>query len=208
MDLTPDPYPDWERLEEYTFGVAGAVGGWMTQLLGLHDPELLECAHALGHAMQLTNILRDVGEDLARGRVYLPLELLEAHGLEPGDLRAIRERGRPGARCLPPRPGRADGPRRRVVRPRLAGHPPPPPWFRRPVAVAAEAYRGIHREVRRNDYDNLRRRAHTSLPAKLALGAVGGLVRGHVRSAVDSRLAWRLFEPSSDRGWDRASACA
>ncbi|MDX1494107.1 MAG: polyprenyl synthetase family protein, partial [Longimicrobiales bacterium] len=62
MDLAPRRYESWEELERYTFGVAGAVGGWMTQLFGLHDPELLERAHALGHGMQLTNIARDVGE--------------------------------------------------------------------------------------------------------------------------------------------------
>jgi phytoene synthase len=177
MDLAPTRYSDWERLEEYTFGVAGAVGGWMTQLFGLPEPDLLECAHALGHAMQLTNILRDVGEDLDRGRVYLPLSLLEAHGLDADDLRAIRVGGGPipdaYRRALDALMARADGWYARA----WPGIRRLPPWFRRPTAVAAEAYRGIHREVRRNGYDNLRLRAHTSLPAKIAL-AVGGLVRG------------------------------
>jgi phytoene synthase len=176
MDLAPAPYPDWERLEEYTFGVAGAVGGWITQLLGLADDDLLECAHALGHAMQLTNILRDVGEDLDRGRVYLPLSLLEAHGLDADDLRAFRAGGdpmpQPYRRVLDLLMARADGWYARA----WPGIRLLPPWFRRPVAVAAQAYRGIHREVRRNGYDNLRLRAHTSLAAKIVLAA-GGLVR-------------------------------
>ena len=51
-----------------------------------------------------------------------------------------------------------------------------PGFFRRPVAAAAAAYRGIHREVRKNGYDNLRRRAHTSTVTKLVLAA-GGLLR-------------------------------
>lgn len=173
MDVTPVPYPDWDRLEAYTFGVAGAVGGWMTQLFDLDDPELLECAHALGHAMQLTNIVRDVGEDLERGRLYLPVALLQAHGLD----RAVLERVRSG--CLP-----IPDAYRRVLDAVMVradawyaqawpGIRRLPAWYRRPVAVAAEAYRGIQREVRRQGYDNLRWRAHTSLGTKLVLAARG-----------------------------------
>ena len=179
MDLSPAPFADWARLEAYTFGVAGAVGGWMTQLFGLDDPELLDAAHALGHAMQLTNIVRDVGEDLARGRLYLPLHLLEAHGLDRAALEALRLAPRPlpeaYRRVVDAVMARADG---------WYAHAWPgirrlPPWFRRPVAVAAEAYRGIQREVRRAGHDNLRRRAHTSFPVKLVLAS-----RGLARAAV------------------------
>ena len=53
------------------------------------------------------------------------------------------------------------------------GIPTLPPFFRAPVAVAANVYRGIHREILRNDYDNLGRRASTSLPRKVLLGARG-----------------------------------
>ena len=179
MDLAPTPYPDWERLETYTFGVAGAVGGWMTQLFGLGDPELLECAHALGHAMQLTNIVRDVGEDLERGRLYLPLELLAAHGLDHDALEAMRAGSSPISesyrRVLDAVMVRADTWYARA----WPGIRRLPAWFRRPVAVAAETYRGIQREVRRGEYDNLRRRAHTSLPTKLAL-ASRGLARARI----------------------------
>ena len=62
----------WADLERYTFGVASAVGGWMSQLFGIDNAEQLERAHALGHAMQLTNIARDVVEDAKMGRRYLP----------------------------------------------------------------------------------------------------------------------------------------
>lgn len=179
MDLEPRPFADWTHLEEYTFGVAGAVGGWMSQLLGVTDPWMLECAHALGHGMQLTNILRDVGEDLEMGRVYLPESLLRAHGLEVEALCEARESGAAPSQAyrdaLDELMARADGWYARA----WPGIRRLPSWFGRPVAVAAEAYRGIHREVRRNGYDNLRRRAHTSLPAKVARGAVALLrVRG------------------------------
>jgi phytoene synthase len=173
LDLSRARYADWEELESYTFGVAAAVGGWITQLFGFRDPELLERAHALGHALQLTNIVRDVGEDLARDRVYLPLRLLEAHGLDEGRLRAL-------ARGSGPLPSaykaavedlmaRADAWYDRA----WPGIQALPGWYRRPVAVAAEAYRGIHQEVRRAGHDNLRRRAATGLSTKVLRGAAG-----------------------------------
>ena len=181
MDLTRSNYPGWAELEEYTFGVAGAVGGWITQLFGLDDEALLQQAHALGHGMQLTNILRDVGEDWQRGRVYLPLSVLEAHGLSAGCLGLFLEDEAPVPLAY-----------RRVVEDVMAraeayydeawpGILALPGWYRRPVAVAAQAYRGIHREIVRNGYDNLRRRARTSLSTKIAL-ASGALVRSHVRA--------------------------
>ncbi len=172
-DLSPEPYPDWARLETYTFGVAGAVGGWMCQLLGFRDPVLLSCAHALGHAMQLTNILRDVGEDLAVGRVYLPGVLLDAYGLSAEELDPLRHGPRPlilaYKDAMDELMARADGWYARA----WPGIRRLPPWFARPVAVAAEAYRGIHQEVRRNGYDNLLLRAHTSRFRKVVLGAAG-----------------------------------
>jgi 15-cis-phytoene synthase len=78
-------------LEEYGYYVAGSVGLMLLPLLRAHAPideELRESAVALGVAMQLTNILRDVGEDLDHGRVYLPLDVLEAAAYPPARLRA------------------------------------------------------------------------------------------------------------------------
>jgi len=173
MDLDRARYGDWSELEAYTFGVAGAVGGWLTQGFGLHDRSLLECAHALGHAMQLTNIARDVGEDARQGRVYLPATLLERHGLSADDLAPFLEPGAPLPDAWPGLMeellGRADAYYARA-RPGIRALPG---WYRRPVAAAATAYRGIHSEIRRNGYDNLHRRAHTSGPRKVSLAALG-----------------------------------
>ncbi len=176
MDLVPWAYRDWDDLEAYTFGVAGAVGGWMSQLFAVHDPEMLEQAHALGHAMQLTNIVRDVGEDWRMGRCYLPQELLSSHGITVGDLAALVS----GA--VPVTPAwqavmedvmdRADA-WYDLAWPGIRGLPSS---FRRPVAVAAAAYQGIHDEVRRNRWNNLNRRAVTSRSRKAVLG-LGGLRR-------------------------------
>jgi phytoene synthase len=173
MDLRPRRYADWTELSRYTFCVAGAVGGWMTHLFGIRDPDTLARAHALGHAMQLTNILRDVGEDLDLGRVYLPTALLARHGLDVEELTEWRRSAQP----LPERYAAAMREMIAAAETRyeaaLPGIRRLPPSFRRPVAVAAAAYRGIHDEVRRNDFDNLRRRAHTSLARKALLGARG-----------------------------------
>lgn len=176
MDLTGARFEDWPELEEYTFGVAGAVGGWMTQLFGIHEEDLLLRAHALGHAMQLTNIARDVGEDLARGRLYLPAQLLVAHSLTEAEL--VQLAAGPG----PVSPAyremmetllrRADA----YYDQAWPGIRALPGWYRRPVAVAAEAYRGIHDVVRAQGYDTLRRRASTGMGSKLVLAA-SGLVR-------------------------------
>jgi phytoene synthase len=173
MDLQPRIYETWAELERYTFGVAGAVGGWMTQLFGLSDPELLERAHALGHGMQLTNIARDVGEDWQRGRVYLPSELLQEHGIPIDALGRMADEEEPITDAY-----------RSAVRELMAradayyevawpGIRALPSFFRRPAAAAASAYRGIHREIRRNDYDNLTRRAHTSTARKMLLAGAG-----------------------------------
>ncbi len=172
MDVVGRSFENWADLERYTFGVAGAVGGWMTQLFGIQDPDVLARAHSLGHGMQLTNILRDVGEDLGRGRLYLPRELLTRHGVTRSALEALR-----GSRDPVPT-SHADAMEELIAAADAhyahawPGIPALPGFFRRPVAAAASAYRGIHDEVRRNRYDNLRLRAHTSLGRKLTLSAL------------------------------------
>jgi len=88
-DLASDRrFQTWENdLETYTWNVACAVGLVSVRLFGCTDlPAAERYATALGHALQLTNILRDVGEDLAQGRVYLPLQDLAACGYTEADL--------------------------------------------------------------------------------------------------------------------------
>lgn len=173
MDLEPGHYRTLEELEVYTYRVASVVGGWITELFGLHDPRLLQRAYSLGHAMQLTNILRDVGEDWRRGRLYLPLDRLEAHGVTREGLDGLARRGTVPAgyaELTEELIGVAD---RHYAR-AFEAIPCLPTFYRRPVAVAARVYQGIHDEIRRNGYDNGSRRAHTSLIRKLRLG-FGGL---------------------------------
>ncbi|MBL8910849.1 MAG: phytoene/squalene synthase family protein, partial [Archangium sp.] len=88
MDLTKHRYANWAELDLYCYRVAGVVGLMMAPLLGTTDPRALIHAADLGRAMQLTNILRDVKEDLARGRIYLPQDELTAAGVTDEQLRA------------------------------------------------------------------------------------------------------------------------
>src|SRR4029077_2274632 len=85
MDLTVQIYPTFDRLREYCYRVAGTVGLTCTHVFGFDDPRALDLAEKLGLAFQLTNIIRDVREDYAAGRVYLPEEDLQRYGVSPGN---------------------------------------------------------------------------------------------------------------------------
>ena len=183
-DLHFSPYADLDALQVYTYRAAGVVGRWLAELHDVRDPWMLDRATALGRAMQLTNILRDVGEDLARGRMYLPLAELSRHGIAVGDIDAMRQ----GVRAVD-RPyavlidglievARADYDLAAEAIPKL------PREFRRAAAVASAVYQGIHGAIRRNGYDNLTRRAYTSGSRKtaLALAALASLARSRALS--------------------------
>ncbi len=88
LDLTRTTWATWEDLRDgYMEGSAAVIGEMMLPVLEPLTPDAKEPARALGHAFQLTNFLRDVGEDLDRGRVYLPQEDLERHGADPWERR-------------------------------------------------------------------------------------------------------------------------
>lgn len=82
MDLTVTDYPDRAALDRYMYGSAEVIGLQLLPVLGTVGPpeEAAPYAAALGKAFQLTNFLRDIDEDLERGRVYLPADELAAHG--------------------------------------------------------------------------------------------------------------------------------
>ena len=85
MDLTVHTYPTFDRLREYCYRVAGTVGLTCTHVFGFRDPRALDLAEKLGLAFQLTNIIRDVHEDAALGRIYIPDEDLARYNVSPGD---------------------------------------------------------------------------------------------------------------------------
>lgn len=170
MDVRPRLYANLRDLEVYTYRVAGVVGQWLTELVGVRNPWVLARAADLGHAMQLTNILRDVGEDLGRGRVYLPVDALARYGFEPGTFASPW-----GGISLPPPAYGAlmeelMSAAERRYRMAFLGIPSLPDFFQRPSLVSALVYREIHTSLRKNGYDNFRLRAHSSTAAKLGIG--------------------------------------
>ena len=81
MDLSVQEYQTYEDLVEYVYGSAAVIGLEMVPVLGVLEEGAYECAKKLGIAFQLANFIRDVGEDLDRGRIYLPIAELAEHGV-------------------------------------------------------------------------------------------------------------------------------
>jgi len=90
MDLTQTRYPDFGALRLYCHRAAGVVGLMAAEIFGYQDERTLDYAHNLGLAFQLTNIIRDVGEDARRGRIYLPVEELQRFEVPAADILASR----------------------------------------------------------------------------------------------------------------------
>lgn len=86
MDLSVSRYPDFAALELYCHRVAGVVGELAALIFGYRHPATRLYAHDLGLAFQLTNIIRDVGEDASRGRIYLPQDELRHFGVSESDI--------------------------------------------------------------------------------------------------------------------------
>ena len=77
MDLEQARYGSFDELKLYCYRVAGVVGRLIARILGFSNPQTLEYADKMGLALQLTNIIRDVGEDARQGRIYLPIEEMQ-----------------------------------------------------------------------------------------------------------------------------------
>ncbi len=86
MDLSQTRYLDFKGLQLYCYRVASVVGLLAAEIFGYQDRQTLKYAHDLGLAFQLTNIIRDVGEDARRGRIYLPIEDLQRFKVPAKDL--------------------------------------------------------------------------------------------------------------------------
>lgn len=91
MDLERNRYPDFTALQLYCHRVASVVGLLSAEIFGYRDRRTLEYAADLGMAFQLTNIVRDVGEDARRNRIYLPLDELARHDVSESDVLQARE---------------------------------------------------------------------------------------------------------------------
>lgn len=163
QDLTTTAYETWEDLLGYMDGSAAVIGEMMLPVLEPTSKAALGPARALGLAFQLTNFLRDVGEDLDRGRVYLPQEDLRRFGADPAERRADP------AWC---RLMRFEIDRNReLYRQADAGIPMLPPASARCVAAARTLYARILDRIEANCYDVFATRARVPLWRKAALSA-------------------------------------
>jgi 15-cis-phytoene synthase len=167
MDVRGVRYRRFAELDRYCYCVAGTVGLMLCPVLGYSHPAALPAAADLGRAMQLTNILRDVKEDAARGRVYLPSEELSAFGLEEADLRRgqVDERLRAFLRWQIAR-ARAYYARAALGVRYLKGF-----GTRRMVRLMGALYGGILLAIEAQGYDVFSARAHLPTSAKLRLAA-------------------------------------
>ncbi len=86
MDLHQARYPDFKSLSLYCYRVASVVGLMAAEIFGFKDRQTLKYAHDLGMAFQLTNIIRDIGEDARRGRIYIPMDELERFNVPAADI--------------------------------------------------------------------------------------------------------------------------
>jgi phytoene synthase len=161
-DLAQTRYATFEDLAAYCYGVASTVGLMAMYIVGFAGERAIPYAVKLGIALQLTNILRDVGEDWRAGRCYLPQEELAAHGLTEADVAAGRVDGRWRA-FLRFQIAR----NRRLYAEALPGIALLGPAGRLAVAAAAELYRAILDDIEAHDGDVFHRRAHVSLWGKL-----------------------------------------
>ncbi|HET9255716.1 MAG TPA: phytoene/squalene synthase family protein [Pseudonocardiaceae bacterium] len=176
-------YQSFEELARYVHGSAAVIGLQVLPVLGTVVPRERAEPHAaaLGVAFQITNFLRDIGEDLDRGRVYLPADELASFGVDRELLRWCRGSGQPD-----PRVRRALAylvARTRAIYRRAApGIPMLAPVSRACVATAFRLYGGILDEIEAADYHVLGRRVAVPRHRRLAV-AVPGLTRALVARA-------------------------
>ena len=157
MDLVVQEYETYDDLMEYVYGSAAVIGLEMVPILGALDERAYESARKLGIAFQLANFIRDVDEDLDRGRIYLPIQELAQYGVS----REMLE-----SRVLTPEIVNAL--KFQIQRVRQLQHEATPgiqflsPTSRPCIQAASELYCGIVDEVEKIGYDIFNRRARVS----------------------------------------------
>ncbi len=163
QDFTQDRYETFADLAEYSYGVASTVGLMAMHITGFSGQEAIPYAIKLGVALQMTNILRDVGEDWARGRIYLPQDELNDFGLSDSTIAdgIVTERWREFMRFQIARV-------HRLYDEALPGVAMLDSDGRFAIGAAAGLYRAILDDIATHDYDVFTRRAHISTMGKLS----------------------------------------
>ena len=162
MDFERVRYDNFAELARYCYGVACTVGLMSMHIVGYSSREAIPYAIRLGVALQLTNILRDVGEDWRAGRLYLPRDEMAAFGLSEADIERgmVDERWREFMRFQIARA-------RRLYDEALPGVALLHPDGRFAIAAAGELYSAILVRIEQNDYDVFRQRASVGAWGKL-----------------------------------------
>jgi phytoene synthase len=163
MDLGQTRYANFEELKQYCYRVASTVGLIITRIIGYSDEAALDYAIDLGIAMQLTNILRDVGEDARNGRIYLPQDELHRFGYCEQELM----RGEINTRWISLMKFQVARARQyyRMAWPGIAYLDP---RCQLSIAVAARLYSHILDRIEHNQYDVFTRRAYVPTSQKIA----------------------------------------
>ncbi len=162
MDLTQTRYLDFAALERYCYHVAGVVGLLAAGIFGHSDPRTLEYAKNLGTAFQLTNIIRDVGEDARKNRIYLPMEDLQRFNVTAADLRQARH----GEAFVALMRFQAERARRYYDR-AMAALPAADRRAQRPGLIMAAIYRALLAEIEREGFQVLAQRTSLTPLRKL-----------------------------------------
>lgn len=165
MDLEPRHFETWDALSAYIWKVACAVGLVSIRIFGCQSVDSEKYAVSLGHALQLTNILRDIDEDLNNGgRVYLPLEDLARFDYTVADLRA-RVRDERFLALMEYQAARAE----KFYRDAAAVLPPIDKPALKPACIMAEIYHLLLQTMRNDQFRVFEQRYHISKARKLSI---------------------------------------
>ena len=177
IDLEQTRFADYAALQRYCHLVAGVVGEVAANIFGRTEPATIAYAHRLGLAMQLTNIIRDVGDDARRGRIYLPLAELQRFGVQAPELLAREPPWGYSTRfdsLMQFQAARAHA----VYDEALALLPPADREAQKPGLMMANIYRTLLREIERQGFRVLRQRTSLTPLRKLWIAA-----RTHLRGS-------------------------
>ncbi|HNM20871.1 MAG: presqualene diphosphate synthase HpnD [Betaproteobacteria bacterium] len=153
MDLTQSRYLDFKGLSLYCYRVASVVGLLAAEIFGYRDRQTLKYAHDLGMAFQLTNIVRDIGEDARRGRIYIPMDELKQFGVPAADILNSRYSENFSA-LMAFQVARAE----KYYDQALSQLPAADRKSQRPGLIMAAIYRTLLREIANDDYRVLHQR--------------------------------------------------
>jgi 15-cis-phytoene synthase len=175
MDLETYSYSTYDELAQFSYKVAGTVGEMICNLCGITDTLSVGYAHVLGESMQLTNILRDIGEDIDRGRTYVPANDLQRYDI---DLPILAKRARKGNWGSHGGNVEMESRFKEMMKFLISinrdlysnaqtGIHLLPVQFRKPIQIASTLYQGILIQIEKNDFNVFTKRAFVPMRYKI-----------------------------------------